>query len=42
MFMRELQPARIKDYGGFLTITLSKTTKPGDGKFGRGTRKRGS
>ncbi|MED3602957.1 hypothetical protein P4472_13865 [Bacillus subtilis] len=31
--MHKLQSARIKGYDGFLTITLSKMTKPGDGKF---------
>lgn len=25
-----------KKYGDFLTVTLSKKSKPGDGKFGRG------
>ncbi|WP_445669067.1 lariocidin family lasso peptide [Lysinibacillus sp. FSL W8-0992] len=34
--MKKLQSAQVKKYGDFLTVTLSKKSKPGDGKFGRG------
>lgn len=36
--MKKLQSAQVKSYGAFLTVTLSKKSKPGDGKFGRGVR----
>ncbi|MGO5677279.1 lariocidin family lasso peptide [Bacillus subtilis] len=34
--MRKLEAAKVKSYGAFLSVTLSKKSKPGDGKFGRG------
>lgn len=34
--MNKLQSAQVKNYGDFLAVTLSKKSKPGDGKFGRG------
>lgn len=37
--MRILQAASLKNYGAFLTVTLSKKSKPGDGKFGRGVKR---
>ncbi|MDQ0723881.1 lasso peptide lariocidin [Paenibacillus sp. W4I10] len=37
--MRKVQVAPLKSYGAFLTVTLSKKSKPGDGKFGRGVKR---
>lgn len=38
--MKKLQNAQVKSYGAFLTITLSKKSKPGDGgRAGRGVKR---
>ncbi|TWM12485.1 hypothetical protein CHCC15091_4172 [Bacillus licheniformis] len=37
--MRKLESAQVKSYSSFLTVTLSKKSKPGDGKFGRGVKR---
>ncbi|WP_425321705.1 lariocidin family lasso peptide [Bacillus swezeyi] len=37
--MRKLNNAKVKNYGAFLAVTLSKKSKPGDGKFGRGVKR---
>ncbi|ETB70333.1 hypothetical protein A943_15725 [Bacillus sp. CPSM8] len=34
-----METAQVKNYGTFLTVTLSKKSKPGDGKFGRGVKR---
>lgn len=36
--MKKLVAKQIKSYGTFMAVTLSKKSKPGDGKFGRGRR----